>query len=210
MNSVSEPRPGRSRGRPPLSADLRQTILTQARELLRTGEREALPIRQLAASAGVSTGSFYKFFPDQNALREALALDVYQELEALLADALAKTEGQAVFERVTQMGVTYVDYVQANEKLWANLLEFRRQTGDSNAAAVEAENALFGVLEKELDQLAGVTSEALRTDLARALWASVHGITVQTVPNSFKPDPRGDALEQMRLIIDAVITRYSS
>lgn len=200
----------RGRGRPPLSDGVRQRLLSQARELLRSGEQEKLPIRQLAASAGVSTGSFYKFFPDQHALREALAMDVYAELALILDRALTAAEGKSVFDRVMRMAVSYVDYVQANEKLWANLLEFRRQYRDSNALAVEAENALFGVLESELEKLDGVDKPDLCADLARALWASVHGITVQTVPNSFKDDPRGDALEQMRLIIDAVITRYSS
>lgn len=200
----------RGRGRPPLSDGVRQRLLAHARELLRTGEQERLPIRQLAASAGVSTGSFYKFFPDQHALREALAMDVYAELALILDRTLSQADGQSVYERVMQLAVAYVDYVQENEKLWANLLEFRRQYRDSNQLAVEAENALFGVLEAELDKLDGVDHADLRADLARALWASVHGITVQTVPNSFKEDPRGDALEQMRLIIDAVITRYSS
>jgi len=200
----------RGRGRPPLSEGVRQRLLTHARELLRSGEQANLPIRQLAASAGVSTGSFYKFFPDQHALREALAMDVYAELALILDRTLSHAAGQSVYDRVMHLAVAYVDYVEANEKLWANLLEFRRQYRDSNVLAVEAENALFGVLEAELDKLDGVDGEELRADLARALWASVHGITVQTVPNSFKEDPRGDALEQMRLIIDAVITRYSS
>ncbi|WP_291898796.1 TetR-like C-terminal domain-containing protein [Maricaulis sp.] len=137
-------------------------------------------------------------------------MDVYAELALILDRTLSQAAGQSVYDRVMHLAVAYVDYVQANEKLWANLLEFRRQYRDSNVLAVEAENALFGVLEAELDKLDGVDGAGLRADLARALWASVHGITVQTVPNSFKEDPRGDALEQMRLIIDAVITRYSS
>lgn len=137
-------------------------------------------------------------------------MDVYAELALILDRTLSQAAEQSVYDRVMHLAVAYVDYVQANEKLWANLLEFRRQYRDSNVLAVEAENALFGVLEAELDKLDGVDGAGLRADLARALWASVHGITVQTVPNSFKEDPRGDALEQMRLIIDAVITRYSS
>jgi AcrR family transcriptional regulator len=62
-----------------------QRVLDAADELLATDGAQALGTKQVAAAAGISIGSLYFWFPDKEAIAEALALRYWRELADLVA-----------------------------------------------------------------------------------------------------------------------------
>jgi AcrR family transcriptional regulator len=81
--------------RAPQQARSRQRIehvLDTADRLLADEGAEALTTTRVAAAAGISVGSLYQWFPDKEAIVEALALRYVAEFEALAAELAAQSE----------------------------------------------------------------------------------------------------------------------
>jgi AcrR family transcriptional regulator len=66
-------------------------VLDSADELLATEGAEAFTTNRIAESAGVPVGSVYRYFPDKQAIVEALALRYWSDFEDLVA-AAAETD----------------------------------------------------------------------------------------------------------------------
>ncbi|WP_300528671.1 TetR/AcrR family transcriptional regulator [Maricaulis sp.] len=199
---------GRKRGRPGLAEHTEAQILKSARALLAEKGAGALRVRELAQRAGIATGSLYKFFPDLDALIGAVNLQTYRELTQYVEAAKRDHSGGACQQRLMLLATAYLGFVRENAALWSALLDYNRGRSERPEAFVDAEDALFALVEEELSRLPELSVET-RPALARALWASVHGIVVQTLPNSLKPDPMADTLAQIELIIGAVARDYS-
>ena len=94
--TATAPAPERLR-RAPQQARARarvERVLETADQLLATGGAGALSTNPVAAAAGVSIGSLYHWFPDKEAIAEALAVRYWDEL-ADLADAVAEDAERA-------------------------------------------------------------------------------------------------------------------
>ena len=71
-----------------------EALLDAAAELLRDREPEALTVRDLAATAGVPTGTLYQFFADKDAVLQALALRFLAGMPEVLDAALPAGGGR--------------------------------------------------------------------------------------------------------------------
>ena len=83
-----------------------ERMLDAAAELLEELGAEALSTSAIAARAGVSVGSLYQFFPDKNAVVEALARRSFERFSQLLRTV----EGGTWEEVVDQVVDTYVSF----------------------------------------------------------------------------------------------------
>lgn len=204
MSGTTEKR----RGRPGLTPQDHTRILASARDLLAQGGGSGLRVRALAERSGVATGSIYKFYPDLDALVGAVNLATYRELTGHLQSTKQTLAAEDCLGRLMGLARAYLVFVQDNAALWAALLDHNRGHTARGAEFVAAEDALFALLEEELSALPSLGDKD-RPSLARALWASVHGIVVQTLPNSLKPDPVADTLAQIEMIAGAVVRDYA-
>ncbi len=66
-----------------------EALLDAAAELLRDREPDAVTVRDLAAAAGVPTGTLYQFFEDKDAVLQALAVRFLAAMPGVLDAALA-------------------------------------------------------------------------------------------------------------------------
>lgn len=80
-----EPTQARSRARV-------EAILDAAAGLLADGDREAVTVRDIAAGAGVPTGTLYQFFEDKPAVLQALAVRYVHRTPDVLGGALARPD----------------------------------------------------------------------------------------------------------------------
>src|SRR5436305_8275418 len=69
-------------------------VLDAAEEILEHGGAEAFTTTSVARAAGVSVGSVYRFFPDKEAIVEALALRYWSDFADLVAGV---AEADAVY-----------------------------------------------------------------------------------------------------------------
>jgi AcrR family transcriptional regulator len=77
-----------------------QRVLDAADQLLATGERNALETKRVAEAAGISVGSLYRWFPDKEAIAEAIALRYWQELADLVAGLADAAERETIDDLV--------------------------------------------------------------------------------------------------------------
>ena len=198
----------RPRGRPGLTPEVRQQALEAAGELLSERGLKGMQARAIAARAGLSVGSIYKLFGDIDDLIRELNLETYRTLavhHVSALDAAALPEDRVV-ERLMVLARAYIEFVVTQNARWTALLSFnRRQAGAAPRAYTETENELFGIVETVLEPAPGFADSAVRVRAARALWAAVHGIVTMTLPNAAYADPVAEALDQIGMIVGAVI-----
>lgn len=198
----------RPRGRPGLTPEVRKQALQAAGELLAERGLKGMQARTIAARAGLSVGSIYKLFGDIDDLIRELNLETYRALAVHHVSALeaAGLADDRVVERLMVLARAYIEFVVTQNARWTALLSFnRRQAGGGPRAYTDTENELFGIVESVLEPAPGFGAPDFRARAARALWASVHGIVTVALPNAAYDDPVADTLDQIEMIVGALI-----
>ena len=160
----------------PLSEDKREAILGSAAELVAALGTGA-PTAKIARGAGVAEGTLFTYFPDKDALLEALFLDIEGELAAALTVASAGTPR----ERMRLMWDRVIDWSAANPARMKAL----KQLKVSDRIGAECRHRgerLFADFKAVLEQaMAGHAGEALSTDYVGALLNAVAEITLEFI-----------------------------
>jgi AcrR family transcriptional regulator len=93
-----------------------QRVLSAASSLLAGGVAvEALTTAQIASAAGLSVGALYRFFPDKQAIVDAIAvhhMDLFQERLACIVMAALPADAPAFLGMVID---AFVAYLEANQ-----------------------------------------------------------------------------------------------
>lgn len=147
--------------------DLRQALLSAARDALERNGPASLSLRDLARQLGVSHNAPYRHFADRDALLDALSAEGF----ARLAEALQQARGATAAERVAAMGQTYVAFADAHPGLFALMFQPVDATARPETQPVAARTLEFlraGIRE--------VTGDEDPVDVA-TLWALVHGLS---------------------------------
>jgi len=191
-----------------LPDDTREQVLLAAAELLAESGLESMKARAIADRAGLSVGSIYKLFGEIDDLVREVNLQTYRMFAEHHRTALelVSTSVTSPFDRLMVLARAYVDFVINNELRWMALLAFNaRQTrpGSKDERSIRAE--LYAIVETVMSEIPGFTSEMASKKMTRALWAAVHGIVIFTLPNSTSDDPVGETLEQIEMIVGAVV-----
>ncbi len=94
--SGPQPAPGALRNEPQQerSRERVRRVLAVADELLASEGPAALSTTRVAEAAGTSVGSLYRYFPDKEAIVEALAVQYWGELEDLVAGVAEADEAE--------------------------------------------------------------------------------------------------------------------
>jgi AcrR family transcriptional regulator len=174
--------------------DLRAALISEGLRMLEEREDADLSLRELARAVGVSATAVYRHFPDQEALREALAQAAYDRLGAAQRAAAAGYDD--VGEEFQAMGRTYVRFALDHPALF-RLMSSIAPHGDLFALETAEDDAAARLLRAYALRLAGegASVEVARTIAVRA-WALVHGLAVLMLDGYV---PRDEAL------IDAVV-----
>src|SRR5262245_41388246 len=106
---VSTRKAGRKKPAPPArrspvqrrSAETVEAVLQATAPILSRGGLEALSTNAVAARAGVSIGSVYQYFPDKQALVDALMARYVARQQELIVAAVVGTAGKPLVEGVT-------------------------------------------------------------------------------------------------------------
>lgn len=175
--------------------NLRQSLLDNSLQLLRTEGSEALSLRRLAELTGVSRAAPYHHFKDKQALLAAVAEQGFSDLASLLQQ-LTEDEQIALEQRLRRAVLGYLDFAQTQpalyqlmfgETLWQrdspigvhadSTTQFQRAAKDCFRQYVQLFERLQGA-----GQLAA-SSNALRS--AQLLWATLHGLATLARDGAF-------------------------
>ncbi|GAP46004.1 TetR/AcrR family transcriptional regulator [Streptomyces azureus] len=164
---------------------LRNQLLDIAGQLLESGGADALTIRAVATSAGVSPPAVYLHFPSKKELVHATCLRVWSSLFIEL-EAVSRT----VSDPVTALYETCIAYIAFGLRYPS---QYRLvMDGEATEASRQNEDACFRYFRDKVAACldAGVPVKS-KTETARLLCASVHGavsLLIHQEPDTWPPD----------------------
>jgi AcrR family transcriptional regulator len=184
--------------RPYHHGNLRPALLEQAMTLLRDGGIEALSLRELARSVGVSHAAPRRHFPDRQALLDALAIEGFERLGA---DMRKATHGDrnADFEPTLQLCAhAYVSFATRD----AALLEVMFAGKRTESVDLAAEHSFAPILELILrGQAEHVFEDGDPERIGLMLLSVIHGIASLRSAGMIGPD-------QLEWLVDDAIANF--
>jgi AcrR family transcriptional regulator len=151
-------------------------ILAAARELLETEGQEGLSMRNLAERIGIRAPSIYKHFSGKAALEAAMISQGFEEQGAQFEAALETSE-----EPLAAMAAAYRGFAHGHPHLYR--LMYDRSLDRSLLTPGSEDRAVVPV----------VRALGEDRDLARAVFAFAHGMTILELNGRFPPDADLDA-----------------
>jgi AcrR family transcriptional regulator len=157
--------------------NLREELLDTAVQQLRETGAEALSLRALARSVGVSQTAPYRHFSDKNELFAALATRGYEELLATLR-TVGEATGDCPSERLIAFAHAYVDYAANHPDLFKLMFGPALQPIEKYPQLREASRETYELVQEILRN--GIERGIFRDQdiayLANAAWAGIHGL----------------------------------
>jgi len=151
-------------------------IVAAARELVEDEGCEALSMRRLADRLGIRAPSLYKHLPDKQALENALISSTFEEQAELFEAALVDTD-----DPIGALGTAYRDFARRHPHLYRLMTE----------RPLDREHLTAGTEERAARPV--VAAMGGDRDLARAVWAFAHGMTILKLNERFPPGADLDA-----------------
>jgi AcrR family transcriptional regulator len=183
----------KTKKRPYHHGDLRDALLQAAVRALENGGIQTLSLRELGRELGVSHTAFRRHFSDKQALLNALAIEGFEKLRAVVARAVADRE-QNFDTRLIKATRAYVRFATKHPALVGLMFTAKRQP-DAAPDLVEAGERAFGIAPQVFaeGQAVGAVVEGDPERLAMTALAAMEGL----VANSINGEVRGVPLERL-------------
>ena len=148
--------------------DLRVALIEAGLGALKTADADAVSLRELARSVGVSATAVYRHFPDKKALLAALASEGIARLGTAQRIASEQAGGGAAGFAAT--GQAYVRFALDNPALFR--LTFAH--GNHAQGSMIAEDEAWRLLRSYAESFAGADAQRLQLQA----WAVAHGLAM--------------------------------
>jgi AcrR family transcriptional regulator len=116
--------------------DLRSALLTAAEAMVERVGVEALSLRELTREIGVSNNAPRRHFPSKQILLDALALEGFERLGAVL-DRVANSEEPDFVRRLIKLAHAHIRFVTKHQSLF-RLMFAAKQRPDASPELIEA------------------------------------------------------------------------
>jgi AcrR family transcriptional regulator len=193
------------------SEETRTRILEAALSLFRKSGFEKTTMRDIAQESGVALGAAYYYFDSKNALVMAFYERAQRDLDPLLEEALAKTQG--LEERLRAAIEVKFRYFAPNRKLMgalsAHIDPQHPLSPFSEETRVMREHDM-GFLAAAVDGAKIRIPDDLRLHLPRVLWLYQMGLLLFWVYDSSFEQSRTQQLAQKSLSIVVNLIKFSS
>jgi AcrR family transcriptional regulator len=192
-------------------ASRRGEILTAAsRIFLEEGVAHAT-MRRIAAAVGVSTTALYVYFPDKDAILQAIAEATFAELiDALEA---SQRDRPSLPERFRAGLRAYIDFGLARPDAYRlTFLSPSRTTSRpcDTVPTIELAGHSFAILQRGVEEMmaAGLFRPGPSLPVAEAIWACLHGVTALLLDQAEHVATSPEHLIQQ--VIDMVLAGFSN
>lgn len=188
----------------------RADVLDAAMALLRDGGAEALSMRRLAGSLGVSTQVVYSRVGGKPDVARALHDRAFHELAGSVDD---RTSGMGTRACVHEVAQHYFDHAVADPIRFELMFGTPVKEFVRDDAAQEVEIACFGrtwlaAVRSWLDEELPERAAPMAVRLAYRLWTAGHGITTVHLAGHSAPqdDPEAELHAMIDLLLDAALS----
>jgi AcrR family transcriptional regulator len=161
--------------------DLEQALVSEALAQVRSRGADAVSLRQVAQTVGVSPSAAYAHFPDKNALMAAVGHEGMTLLDARMvgaADSVRGDDDAAAIARFRATGEAYVGFAVDEPHLFRHVFgPVCALDHGKDPAHMEADSVSYQVLCRGLDDLEarGLLRPGMRDGLDLVAWTMVHG-----------------------------------
>lgn len=184
--SPSAARPARKRPPSYHHGDLRRALVQEAVHTIQTAGVGALTLRAVGQRLGVSRTALYRHFSDKSALLAAVGREGFRTLrEELEAAVRGELDGRRGFEA---MGRAYVRFAVNHSSHYRVMFGGFLDACENEPALVQEAGASFEVLVEALAALqrAGVVQDDDARQMARYVWAIVHGVAMLVIDGQLR------------------------
>lgn len=167
--------------------DLRSALVEEGLKRLQQGPAEALSLREVARSVGVSATAVYRHFPDKQALLHALADVAGDRMASAFETAMAAAKpGKDAFDA---MGRAYVHFALKNPYLFKLMMSPEMMGGI--AAEGRPRTRGMAMLTTALKDLSGGKMSSELQNIRRLqAWSIVHGLAMLMLDGLVPPDEK--------------------
>lgn len=155
--------------------EIRQMALQAAESIVTEGGYKALSARKVASEIGYTVGTLYLVFENLDELVlyvNGRTLDLMNAWLEQRVDVDRKSS-----ETLCQLASSYIEFAEQNLSRWNMLFEYITEKGNQLPAWYEEKiGRVFRLIEKALPVINNPIDQASDEQIARVLWASVHGI----------------------------------
>ena len=178
--------------------NLRAELLELAESELELHGYEALSLRDLAVSLGVSRAAPYRHFESKNALLLALAENGVEQLGQRYQSARDLAGGPS--ERLRAACQAYLDFAEERPQLFRLIFVSDADWEAALPADVEATSA-FGIFEQLVSENLGVLDAEEKRNAAVVCWCVIHGFAMLRMNGRVKNLSDVEAVEQAILAV---------
>ena len=178
--------------------EVRRSILEAAQQAFVRDGFDAVSLRGIAESVGLSHGSIYGYFADKKAIFDALSEESFAQL-AVAMRGMARKRDPVSFLRGA--GRAYVEFGLRNPGAYEFAFILRRPEGAAAKKPHRAYEYLLGAVQRCID--AGRFRVRDPHAAAQALWTAVHGVTALLIARPSFPWTKKDAL--IGRVVDSAI-----
>ncbi len=199
--TLDPPRTRKPRGQ---GASRRGEILDAATRIFLTEGVEGATMRRIAAAVGVSPTALYVYFPDKDAILQAIAEATFAKLLAVLE---ASQQGPGGTLEKFRAGMrTYVDFGLANPDAYRlTFMATARTHFCRSSEDIPSADHSFAILQRGVEDLmqAGQFRPQSSEPVAETICACLHGVTALLIIKAdFLATPRDDLIQR---VIDTTI-----
>ena len=167
--------------------DLRDALLSAARDEIERRGYEVLSMRDLAASIGVSEAAPYRHFADKRALLAAVAALGFHELAALATSAMANASDAAA--RMEEGARAYLAFAARRPQLFRLMFVSDLLTAKEprDAALVQVANQFHHQFESVVSGICTAKDDRSVKAAALTIWSLLHGFALLRIGNRLMP-----------------------
>lgn len=187
------------------SEELRQLILTSAREIVERDGYAALSARAIAKAIGYSPGTLYNIFKNLDDLLLTLEISLLDDAVENLRAAAATTSG---VPRVRALAQRYLDFSLRNRRLWNLLYRQRAGRGEPEPNAVQFRFEAMAAIFKDavLHVCTGSCHEAEKA--AHTLWLGLQGMSALAVGERLNAEQITLLPECALILVDGILAGH--
>ncbi|HEY1176177.1 MAG TPA: WHG domain-containing protein [Phytomonospora sp.] len=189
--------------------DLPAALIAAGVELARAGGPEAVTLREVTRSAGVTANAAYRHVTGRHALVLAVAARAEQHLARAMEERMARADTDADADaasarragrRLRALGLAYIDFAVA-EPGWFRL------AFHAGAGGGAPDTAPYRLLLAALDDLvaAGALDASRRPNAAWACWSAVHGFAELAIQGPLRGHPAAAVGDIAEYVVDAAV-----
>lgn len=191
-----------------LRSDLKEKLIQATLDRLEEGGIHEVRARDLAKEAGCAVGTIYNLvgkIDDLILLASAQTLREFRDF-AIGRFSTAVEEKRGYRDLLKTLALAYIDYAFSHRRRWQANFELNfTEHNEYFEVYHSGQRELIGIIVKVLKQIAPRSDDRELASIARALWASVHGISMLAMSNPSNILPRDKTLDQCMRVVDPVI-----